>query len=116
MKEEFKVGDLVRGKKCGTQGVLTYIDEQKPSYLMEVRIGSFQESCTVFHYEIEYDTADLRIGDRIKKVSGYKYPGVVVSVFRNLKGEDRYVVECSVPEVAGMLHIYNRNQLEKVGE
>lgn len=55
----------------------------------------------------------MQIGDKVNKVSGYKYPGIVVAVFHNLKGDDRYVVECTVPEVAGMLHIYNRNQLEK---
>lgn len=52
-------------------------------------------------------------GDRVEKVSGYKWPGVVLCVFYTLKGEERIVVECTVPEVAGALHIYNPNQLKK---
>jgi hypothetical protein len=55
-------------------------------------------------------------GDRVRKVKGYKYPGVVVAAFTNLRGDWRYVVECTVDEVAGMLHIYNGEQLEAAGE
>jgi hypothetical protein len=55
-------------------------------------------------------------GDRVRKVKGYKYPGVVVAAFTNLRGDWRYVVECTVDEVAGMLHIYNEEQLEAAGE
>jgi hypothetical protein len=58
-------------------------------------------------------TQKFKIGDVVEKINGYKYPGVVVAVFTNTKGEYRYVIECTVPEVAGMLHIFNRNQLEK---
>jgi hypothetical protein len=54
------------------------------------------------------------VGDRVEKVSGYKWPGVVVSVFDTLSGERRLVVECTVPEIAGALHIYNENQLKAV--
>lgn len=57
---------------------------------------------------------NLEIGQTVRKVKGYAYPGVIVSVFQNLKGETRYVVECTVPEVSGMLHIYNREQIEPV--
>ena len=56
----------------------------------------------------------LAIGDKVEKVSGYKWPGVVVSVFDTLAGERRVVVECTTPEVAGALHIYNKNQLKVV--
>jgi hypothetical protein len=53
----------------------------------------------------------FNIGDRVEKVSGYKWPGVVVAVFDTLAGERRVVVECTVPEIAGALHIYNEKQL-----
>jgi hypothetical protein len=53
------------------------------------------------------------VGDRVEKVSEYKWPGVV-SVFDTLSGERRLVVECTVPEIAGALHIYNENQLKAV--
>lgn len=53
-----------------------------------------------------------QVGDRVRKRIGYKWPGVVVAAFETLAGERRYVVECTVPEVAGALHIYSREQLE----
>ncbi len=51
-------------------------------------------------------------GDKVKKVKGYAYPGVVVSAFTNLNGDSRYVVECTAPDCKGMLHIFNGEQLE----
>ncbi len=52
------------------------------------------------------------VGDPVKKSSGYLWPGVVVSRFRTLRGENRYVVECTVPEGAGALRIFSEAQLE----
>jgi hypothetical protein len=54
------------------------------------------------------------IGDKVEKTSGYKWPGVVVAVFDTLAGERRVVVECTVPEVSGALHIYNEKQIMKI--
>jgi len=54
---------------------------------------------------------ELKVGDRVEKTSGYKWPGIVVSVFDTLAGERRVVVECTTIEVAGALHIYNEKQL-----
>lgn len=54
----------------------------------------------------------FRVGDKVAKVSGYPFPGIVVAAFQNTSGQWRYVVECTVEEVRGMLHIYNGNQLE----
>ena len=54
----------------------------------------------------------LKVGDKVEKVSGYKWPGVVVSVFDTLSGERRVVVECTVAEIAGALHIYYEKQLK----
>lgn len=53
----------------------------------------------------------FQVGDKVEKVNGYKWPGVVVSVFDTLAGERRVVVECTVSEVKGALHIYNEQQL-----
>ena len=55
----------------------------------------------------------LKIGGRVNKVSGYKWPGVVVAVFTTLAGKEHIVVECTIPEASGALHIYNPNQSEK---
>jgi hypothetical protein len=56
----------------------------------------------------------FKVGDKVEKVSGYKWPGVVVSTFDTLSGERRVVVECTVAEIAGALHIYNEKQLTLV--
>jgi hypothetical protein len=53
----------------------------------------------------------MQVGDEVEKIRGYKWPGVVVSVFHTLAGDERVVVECTVPEVAGALHIYAPEQL-----
>ena len=55
--------------------------------------------------------SSFKLGDKVEKVSGYKWPGIVVAVFDTLAGERRVVVECTTHEVAGALHIYNEKQL-----
>jgi len=47
--------------------------------------------------------------DRVGKVSGYEFPGTVVSVFFTLDGKRRYVVEHAISR--GMLHIFSGSQL-----
>lgn len=54
----------------------------------------------------------MQIGDRVRKTKGYQWPGIVVADFTNLAGQRRIVVECTSPDVAGALHIYNEYQLE----
>jgi hypothetical protein len=55
-----------------------------------------------------------KVGDRVRKRAGYRWPGVVVGVFETAAGKLRIVVECTVPEVAGALHIYAPEQLEAI--
>lgn len=57
----------------------------------------------------KHHIARYHIGDRVKKASGYSYPGVVVSIFETLSGKLRYVVEHEIS--IGMLHIFNEEQL-----
>ena len=54
-------------------------------------------------------------GDRVRKVKGYKFPGVVVAAFTTLEGNWRYVVQCTAEDTEGILHIYNAGQLEAAG-
>ena len=57
----------------------------------------------------------IKIGDRVEKVSGYKYPGIIVAKFNKIdSGEERFVVECTASIVSGMLHIFREGQLQKV--
>jgi hypothetical protein len=56
--------------------------------------------------------ASLKVGDQVKKRSGYEYPGVIVSVFTTRAGAVRYVVEADHPAFTGMLHMFNGDQLE----
>ena len=53
-----------------------------------------------------------KVGDAVNKVRGYKFPGIVVAVFKTIRGEERLVVECMVPQVEGMLHIFSPENLE----
>lgn len=55
-------------------------------------------------------------GNKVKKKGGYNFRGVVVAAFTKLNGQERYVVECTVPGCEGMLHIYNGSQLEDDNE
>lgn len=56
----------------------------------------------------------LKVGDRVEKLKGYRWPGVVRSVFKTEAGEERIVVECTVHEVRGALHIYNPEQVRVI--
>lgn len=51
----------------------------------------------------------FKIGDKVRKIKGYAFDGIIVSVFQNTKGEVRLVAEL---ENNGMLHIFNEDQLE----
>ena len=56
----------------------------------------------------------MKTGDKVEKTKGYKWPGVIVSEFKTLAGERRYVVECTLPEVKGALHIYAPHQIAEI--
>lgn len=48
----------------------------------------------------------------VEKTTGdYRFPGIVVSAFRTLRGLRRYVVECTVEGCDGILHIFSEDQL-----
>lgn len=50
----------------------------------------------------------FEVGDKVNKSKGYKFPGTVVSKYKTLKGEIRYVVEM---DEYGLQHIFNEDQL-----
>lgn len=54
---------------------------------------------------------EFSVGDQVEKQRGYRWPGEVRAVLTNRAGELRYVVECTVPEVAGALHIYSAKDI-----
>lgn len=56
----------------------------------------------------------FKVGDRVEKTKGYKWPGVVVSIFETRAKKVRVVVECTARDVLGALHIYNTDQIRKV--
>lgn len=58
----------------------------------------------------------MKLGDRVEKIKGYKWPGIVIMTGYTLAGEFRVCVECTVPEVAGALHIYAPEQLRLISE
>ena len=80
----------------------------------------YQYSAYMYGIHEETDVPNIPrhfvVGDKVQKIKGYSWPGVVVACFKTLAGQPRYVVECTVPEVAGALHIYNGEQLEVISE
>jgi len=56
---------------------------------------------------------DIEEGDKVFKLKGYKFPGIVVSKFKTLKGKTRYVVECTAPDCEEMLHIYSMKDIAR---
>lgn len=63
-----------------------------------------------------HDFDIIRVGEKVVKVNGYLWPGEVRSFFWTRKGELRYVVECTVPEVAGALHIFAPAQIKRADD
>lgn len=63
--------------------------------------------------------AAFRVGDRVKKLRGYAFPGVIVSVFRTCADETRYVVELVETHLrdeelpTGLLHIFSEANLAR---
>ena len=51
----------------------------------------------------------FKVGDKVSKPKGYKFDGIVVSVFLTTSNEVRIVAEL---EGNGMLHIFSEAQLE----
>jgi len=51
----------------------------------------------------------FKVGDKVYKPKGYKFPGIVVSVFQTTSGDTRIVAELIDN---GMLHIFSESQLE----
>ena len=58
----------------------------------------------------------MKIGDRVQKIKGYRWPGIIVADFTTLTGQRRLVVECTSPDIAGALHIYNEDQLQVIAQ
>lgn len=57
----------------------------------------------------------MKIGDKVKKVQGYEFTGVVVSVFETLTNKTRLVVEIEGPgNCSGMLLIFSPEQMEVI--
>lgn len=51
----------------------------------------------------------MKVGDKVDKIAGYRFPGTVVAVFLTTKGEQRLVVEM---EGYGLLHIFSEQNLQ----
>lgn len=82
-------------------------EEECPYCLREyaTQLAYDMQRCTYCH--------DFAVGDPAHKVSGYKWPGIIVADFETLAKKRRLVVECTVPEVDGALHIYSPEQIRK---
>ena len=56
---------------------------------------------------MQEEEAKMQIGDKVEKISGYRFIGTVVSVFKKVTGEERLIVENS----DGLLHIFKEENL-----
>ena len=57
----------------------------------------------------------IKRGDKVEKVTGYKFVGTVVAVFKNLEGEERLVVQVDPSAPADrLLHIFSEDNLQLV--
>jgi hypothetical protein len=55
----------------------------------------------------------FKVGDKVHKPKGYKFPCTIVGVFETIAGEVRVIGEM---DEYGLLHIFNENQLEHYGK
>jgi len=56
---------------------------------------------------------EFKIGDKVQKRKGYRFPGVIIGHFQKLDGSIRYAVECVAHEAEGIIHIYSTKDLEE---
>ena len=55
----------------------------------------------------------MRVGDKVLKIKGYQYPGIIVAKFKKLDSTtERLVVESTSPDTKGMLHIFSKKNLQ----
>lgn len=52
-----------------------------------------------------------RAFQKVQKIKGYPFPGVIVASFMTTSGELRHVVEATGDDYRGMLHIFSPEQL-----
>lgn len=67
----------------------------------------------IYHFikSMSAQVSSLRIGDKVAKRRGFKFPGEVRCVFATRRGEARVVVEADHPDFEGMLHLYSPEHL-----
>lgn len=53
----------------------------------------------------------LKVGSKVRKITGYKCNGEILSIFKTKGGEIKVVVEFDL--IPGLLHIFSPEQLEK---
>lgn len=58
---------------------------------------------------------EIEEGEIVIKTEGHDFRGVVIAKFHTLSGKLRYVVECTVPGAAGIVHIFAPRQIKPTG-
>lgn len=62
---------------------------------------------------LELEPILFGLGDAVVKVTGYKFPGIVIGhVWTTKTGKIRYIVECTASGADGLLHIFEERQLK----
>lgn len=96
-------GNLHDYKSCDTGG-----NEWSVIYGVKPRVNIFESKEEWERYKA-MNEAKFKHWQLVQKTKGYRFDGVIVSVFQNTLGEWRYVVEHSW--LVGLLHIFNEDQL-----
>lgn len=100
---------------CGPDEAFAFLDDWRADRANEWPGYVKWLSAQYRHRTAAQPEREFQEGDKVHKASGYRWPGEVVAVFKTRAGKTRIVVECTVPEVAGALHIYSPEQLELEG-
>ena len=102
--------------------------EQAKDELIELLTNQMVDLSMMSKIELGYDVIEeirrlkgiinqtetkFKVGDKVYKPKGYKFPCTIVGVFETIGGETRVIGEM---DEYGLLHIFNENQLEHYGK
>ncbi len=58
----------------------------------------------------------FQLNQKVQKIRGYKFPGIIIGIATKLNGKVLYLVECTAKDAEGMCHIFSEADLEAVEE
>nr|AIA17023.1 Unknown Function [uncultured bacterium] len=111
MSDELVTTPQLKGEADTVEGRLADMLETSDKVLIDGYRVSFGDEGRIIKAllaAVPMAKCKFKLGEKVNKVRGYKFPGTVVAVFATTKGDIRIVVEM---DGYGLLHIYNEEQL-----